>query len=180
MYSLVWGLDWEPSASSTGWENLTLHWEKLCKRQDYLLQAQLGNTWQRGRGGKTLLHTWGFEHDLGLSHNEEHLTFNHLEKQARIQTGSKKAFFSFKNFYKPGKARVKLYFSGSTYLHKIACFCKCFKTFLVFPHTTPMLTTTHTADSCRKWGEANLICIFHTLLVEGWIFAFKLCIYIYT
>lgn len=118
---------------------------------------------------------------MGLSHNEEHLAFNCLEKtEARLQTGSKKALFSFKNFYKAGKARVKLYFGCSTYLHKIACFCKWFKTFLVFPHTMPTLTTTQRADSCRKWGEANLICIFHTLLVERGISAFKLCIYIYT
>jgi len=46
----------------------------------------------------------------------------------------------------------------------------------------PVLTTARRANSRRKWGEANLIRIFHTLLVEEGAFAFKLrvCIYIHT
>lgn len=44
-----------------------------------------------------------------------------------------------------------------------------------FPHVLPMRSAAHTADSCRRSGEANLI----PLLVEGGISALKLCIYTY-
>lgn len=164
------------------WENPSLHWEKICKRQTALYRHIWGIRGKEAWGEKSsstpqdLIYSWfGAQPQWGLAH------FHCPKKQKLDLLGRKKKKASSAIFklscYRAVKAWVKWYFSCSVYLHKIGCFYKHIESSWCFLTQCPCLLL-YRVDSCRKWGEANLIHIFHTLLAEGGIFAFKLCIYI--